>query len=286
MAICLIFGVSQAKSTDHAEYAGGEDQFIIVEESNFDDEWPERFRSSDMPLDLSEEALTGLRELNMMGGGQPSQKQIKNIVKLSEKPVIVLDFRQEPHSYIAGIPITWYRPEISDIDLGSEHMKTLENDFSQFLMATPVVSVNSVIWTGGQDYDVTNTKLIGHESAQSNAEMMESNGAQYKRFYVSVVPTEQQVSKFESLIKQVSAQDVNLYFQCWDGTGRSTEFMVMYDILTNGDKVSLQTIADRQALMGGLNVLELPPQTSPNYARSLERKNFLVDYYAKHSTKN
>ena len=58
----------------------GEDQFIIVSEDNYAEEWPERFRSTDMPLELSEDQLKGLRDLNIMGGGQPSEKQLRNIV--------------------------------------------------------------------------------------------------------------------------------------------------------------------------------------------------------------
>ena len=102
--------VQHAKMRLKRLLGGGEDHFIIVSEINFAEEWPERFRSSDMPLELSEDQLKGLRELNIMGGGQPSEKHLRNIIKRSENPVVVLDFRQEPHSHIAGIPITWFRP--------------------------------------------------------------------------------------------------------------------------------------------------------------------------------
>jgi hypothetical protein len=98
-----------------------------------------------------------------------------------------------------------------------------------------------------------------------------------------VVPSDRQVIKFEALVEEVSEQDVTLYFNCWDGTGRSTEFMVMYDILKNGDEVSLETIAGRHAALGGINVLEMPPQSSPNYSRSVQRRDFLIDYYQKKS---
>jgi hypothetical protein len=55
--------------------------------------------------------------------------------------------------------------------------------------------------------------------------------------------------------------------------------MVMYDILNNGNEVSLQTIADRHAAMGGINVLKLSPKSSPNYPRSVLRRDFIIDYY-------
>jgi hypothetical protein len=109
--------------------------------------------------------------------------------------------------------------------------------------------------------------------------MVERNGARYVRFYVPVVPDDRQVAEFEALADEDSEQDVTLYFQCWDGTGRSTAFMVMYDILRNGHEVSLESIADRHAAMGGINVLELPPESSPNYARSVVRRDFIIDYY-------
>ena len=260
-----------------------EDHFIIVSENNFAEEWPERFRSTDMPLELNEGQLTGLRELNIMGGGQPSEKHLRNIINRSESPVVVLDFRQEPHSYIAGIPITWFRPYVSDRELGTDKMMSLEDDFIDFLKGTPSVQVDSVKWTGGQDYEVLSSEFIGNDTVLSNAEMVEKNGARYMRFHIPVVPNDRQVSEFEAFVEDVSDQDLTLYFNCWDGTGRSTEFMVMYDILKNGGEVSLETIADRHAALGGINVLKLPPQSSPNYSRSVLRRDFIIDYYRKKS---
>lgn len=275
--------VQHAKMRLQRLLGANEDHFIIVSENNFAEEWPERFRSSDMPLELSEDQLKGLRELNIMGGGQPSEKHLRNIVKRSKSPVVVLDFRQEPHSYIAGIPITWFRPYVSDRELGTDEMMSLENDFIDLLKSTPLVQVDSVKWTGGQDYEVLSSELIGNDTVLSNAEMVEKNGARYMRFHIPVVPNDRQVAEFEAFVEEVSDQDLTLYFNCWDGTGRSTEFMVMYDILKNGGEVSLKTIADRQAAMGGINVLKLPPQSSPNYPRSVLRRDFIIDYYQKKS---
>jgi hypothetical protein len=273
--------VQHAKA--HLEQLPGsaEGQFIVVRENNFADKWPERFRSSDMPLELSEDQLKGLRELRIMGGGQPSEKQLRNIIERSEYPVIVLDFRQEPHGHIGGVPITWFRPYVSDRDLGTDEMISLEDDFIEFLKSATSVRVDSVNWTGGQDYELLSSEFIENDTVLTNADMVERNGARYMRFYVPVVPNDRQIAKFEALAEEVSEQDVTLYFQCWDGTGRSSEFMVMYDILRNGHEVSLESIADRHAAMGGINVLELPPESSPNYVRSVVRRDFIIDYYRK-----
>jgi tetratricopeptide (TPR) repeat protein/protein tyrosine phosphatase (PTP) superfamily phosphohydrolase (DUF442 family) len=280
---------NDAEEAQHAEMrlqrllGARDDEFIVVRENNFAEEWPERFRSTDMPLELSEDQLMGLSELNIMGGGQPSEKHLRNIVERSRNPVVVLDFRQEPHGYIAGMPITWFRPYVSDRELGTDGMMSLEDDFIDFLESTPSVQVDSVEWTGGQDYRVLNSEFVSNDTVLSNAEMVEKNGARYKRFYIPVVPNDRQVAEFESFVEEMAEQDTTLYFNCWDGTGRSTEFMVMYDILKNGGEVSLETIADRQAAMGGINVLELPPQSSPNYPRSVLRRDFIIDYYQKKS---
>lgn len=259
----------------------GKDQFIIVSENNYAEEWPERFRSTDMPLELGEDQLKGLRELNIMGGGQPSEKHLQNIVDRSKNPVVVLDFRQEPHAHIGGLPVTWFRPYISDHGLGADNMMSMENDFIDFLESTPSVQVDSVDWTGGQDYEVLSTEFISNNMLLSNAEMVERNGARYTRFHIPVVPNDRQLAEFEAFVEEVSDQDLSLYLHCWDGTGRSTEFMVMYDILRNGSEVSLETIAYRHAALGGINVLELPPQGSPNYPRSVIRRDFIIDYYQK-----
>lgn len=276
---CSSFIVAESFADNQHIAQPRDDQFIVVRENNFDEEWPERFRSTHMPLELSDDQLQGLRELNIMGGGQPSEKHLRNIVALSEQPVVVLDFRQEPHSYIAGIPITWFRPYVSDRELGTEKMMSLEDDFLAFLESQPSVQVDSVRWTGGQDYELLSSDFIGNDTVLSNAEMVERTGARYRRFYVPVIPDDRQVAEFEALVEEISEQDVTLYFQCWDGTGRSTEFMVMYDILRNGRALSLETIAGRHEALGGINVLELPPEDSPNYARSVLRRDFIINYY-------
>jgi hypothetical protein len=59
--------------------------------------------------------------------------------------------------------------------------------------------------------------------------------------------------------------------------------MVMYDIIKNGREVPLETIADRHAAMGGINVVKLPRESSPNYARSVLRRDFIIDYYQEKS---
>jgi protein tyrosine phosphatase (PTP) superfamily phosphohydrolase (DUF442 family) len=214
-----------------------------------------------------------------MGGGQPSEKHLRNIMKRSEYPVIVLDFRQEPHGHIAGMPVTRFRPYISDRELGTDEMIYLEDDFIEFLKNTPSVQIDSVKWTGGQDYELLSSELIDNETVLTNADMVERNGARYMRFYVPVVPNDHQVAEFEAFVEEVSEQDITLYFHCWDGTGRSSEFMVMYDIIKNGREVPLETIADRHAAMGGINVLKLPRESSPNYARSVLRRDFIIGYY-------
>ena len=236
-----------------------------------------------MLLDLDEEQLRGLRELGIMGGGQPSQRQLLNIVERSERPVIVFDLRQEPHGHIAGMPVTWFRPYISDVELGVEAMASLETEFVEVLKHTPSVQVDSVAWTGGQDYELLASEYVGNETAMSNAEVAERSGARYVRFFVPVVPSDEQIEEFEAFVEETSGQDVAVFFHCWDGTGRSTEFMVMYDILKNGREVSLQTIANRHEALGGINVLRLPPEGSPNYSRSVLRRNFIIDYYERKS---
>ncbi len=52
--------------------------------------------------------------------------------------------RQEPHSHIAGIPITWFRPYVSDRELGTDKMMSMEDDFIDFFVAyfpTPKLTI-------------------------------------------------------------------------------------------------------------------------------------------------
>ena len=266
------------KNSQQGEYAASTDEFSVIQDDHPEGAWPQRFRSSGMPLNLSQEEMAGLRELNSMGSGQPSEEQLNNIIRKSGKPLVVVDLRQEPHAYIGGIPVTWFRPYVSDEELGAETMMSLQNRFVSKMKNTPKIKVDDVEWTQGQEYRVINSIQLDNPEVMTEEDLSRSLGIGYKRFYISVTPTPEQVEEFKQFVSEVGG--VTLYFHCWDGSGRTTEFMAMHDILRNGKNVSLATILKRQAAMKGVDIGYLPPTSDLQYPRALKRKAFVEAYYA------
>ena len=72
-----------------------------------------------------------------------------------------------------------------------------------------------------------------------------------------------------------------LHFHCRGGKGRSTTFMVLYDILRNGKHVSLDDIVKRQQLLGGSILLEISEKKAAEWKRdaAIERKRFIEQFY-------
>lgn len=65
------------------------------------------------------------------------------------------------------------------------------------------------------------------------------------------------------------------------GAGRTTTFMVMYDIMKNAHKLSLNDIVQRQALLGGNNILEISQSEDDAWKKkaAIERKHFIEKFY-------
>ena len=87
--------------------------------------------------------------------------------------------------------------------------------------------------------------------AKTERELVEANNAAYVRLIVTdhARPLDEEVDRF---ILAVRALPENgwAHFHCEAGRGRTTTFMVLYDMLRNAAHVSLEHIARRQKLLG------------------------------------
>ena len=82
---------------------------------------------------------------------------------------------------------------------------------------------------------------------------------------------------FINFVKSLPKESLRLHFHCAAGEGRSTTFLVMYDMMRNSTKVKLQDIFLRQYLLGGINFLN---ETSNDWRKNYleERKTFLGSF--------
>jgi protein-tyrosine phosphatase len=89
------------------------------------------------------------------------------------------------------------------------------------------------------------------EQASTERELVEANHAAYVRLTVTdhARPLNEEVDRF---ILAVRALPENgwAHFHCEAGRGRTTTFMVLYDMLRNAARVPMEDIVRRQQLLG------------------------------------
>ena len=219
----------------------------------------------------------------MAGGGQLTEEQMIKLKQETGGKLRIIDVRQEPHVYLDGLPVTWYKSYITDIkdvknpQSGINSMKEMENEFVEFLNKNSTIATSKIHWGSEPVYELIENIQLSPTEILTNEQMAQKHNVEYNRFFIPVFPESFQEKEFIELVDSIS-DDETVYVQCWDGTGRSTVFMTMFDILKNHE-VSLELIVERQASLGGINTSDLYPRESSRYKRSLDRKTYIERFY-------
>lgn len=222
---------------------------------------PRRFRTTRDPLPEPFE-VSGLLDLNMSGSGQFSALQFQALLeylenfKISPHQVLVVDLREEPHAFINGTPVTWYAGKawwiqndpISFVER-REKKRLGELSVGQSILLKDIAYKDKAGYVQQlTDHTYVITSLMTEEQVVTTA------GAQYIRLPVTdhMRPDDKDVEQFLSLIKRLPPH-IWIHFHCRAGRGRTSTFMVMYDMIRN-PKLSKDAIIDRQVRLGSLDV--------------------------------
>jgi hypothetical protein len=211
--------------------------------------------------------LSGLDKLNISGSGQFSETGlsfIKNSIG-NDFPITIIDLREESHGFIDNIPISWKNTKnnankglITDAIFADENSR-----LNAIPLNEPIVLYNS-------------KKIIVPTRVQSELDLTKANSLSYIRIPVTdgSLPSDDMVNYFINIVKN---QPVNswFHFHCKEGIGRTTTFMIMYDIMKNCKEVSLNDIITRQILLSKIN------EKDANEFYTGRRFNFLSNFYNK-----
>ena len=229
--------------------------------------YPSRFRkSSDTELFKTNTKinLTGLKNLHISGSSQFSKNGlllIKNSIG-SNFNITVIDLREESHGFINDVAVSWENSlNNSNKNLSLEDIL---KDESQKLRDIPL---NTLI-------TFQNKGNLISKSTQTENTLVRDNDMSYIRIPVTDggLPNEAMVDYFIKTL-QFLPDNAWLHFHCKAGIGRTTTFMIMYDIMNNHNDVSLNDIILRQILLG---------QLTENDAKSFfsgEKFTFLNNFY-------
>ena len=110
--------------------------------------------------------------------------------------------------------------------------------------------------------------------------LAEKNGFEYKRFAVRdyAAPDLKQLEEMVKFIKTLPA-DKKIYAHCAGGEGRTTNFLVLLDIIKNGKKLSLKEILDRQAKLGGAKLDDFAKKEEWRKKLGAERLKLIEEFY-------
>ena len=152
-------------------------------------------------------------------------------------PIIIFDLRQESHGFINGIPIS-FANEKNNANEGLSNSEVIKKEKSQLdsiKIGVPISFHNDPKQT------ITSKEVFDEQTLAT------SNNLGYKRIFATdeVLPSPEVIDSFVSIIKDLKEENW-LHFHCKEGIGRTTSFMIFYDMMKNYNDVSAEDIINRQ----------------------------------------
>lgn len=239
---------------------------------------PSKFRSV-TPDSISglEVNKDGMGNLNMSGSGVFSKEGLRLLKEeLDHSKLIIVDTRKETHLYINGMSVSLYSQyNYANKNRSIEEVQELEKNIIQELAMMEDIhfdywdgkSVNMDGPVNGPFDILTEEELVGNE------------GIQYWRFYVTDHhgPDDEEIDKFVTQVRNMPS-DAWLHFHCRGGVGRTTTFMVLYDMMKNAKTVPCDDILLRQHYIGGRDLHRLN-QGTHKYEAAVQRLNTIEMFY-------
>lgn len=227
---------------------------LVVDAENRD-KLPIKFRTTKDEINNEKASginLKGMSDLNISGSGALSEKGINKIKeKIGNMNILDVDLRQESHGYINGIGVSWVgKNNHANVGLTRDKIISDEKEKLNTIIENRYVAF---------DKNPKNTDAVKEiknpDTVQTEEELVKSLGIDYLRITVAdhEKPSDDQVDLFIESIKDIS-KDTWVHFHCRGGSGRTTTFMTMYDMMHNAKDVSFDDILERENLIGGIDL--------------------------------
>ena len=207
-----------------------------------------------------EPSRAGLESLNASASGQPSLAALKTLYEKirEQKPdaqIFLIDLRQESHGFANALPVSWYvKNNAANAGKSSREVERDEIERLQNLrgMETTFEPL------GNADKQSFKPITIVPRFMETERTAAEKLGFTYQRFAAADMqfPAPEIVDDFIIFVANLP-ENAWLHFHCQAGHGRTTTFLVMYDIMRN-PQLPLEEICKRHYLLGGSNLLLEP----------------------------
>lgn len=230
----------------------------------------------------------GVSDLYISGSEAPSEKGWRDIAEYilkrkpeGNKPVVVIDLRQESHGYLNGRTITLVN-DYNWINLGKSNEQSTADQEIWLDNLRSKRKVNDVLTISQyRTKNYSDGKSMVVVAVKNEEYYVSKYGFEYHRLYITDhrAPRDAEVDAFLNLVRN-KPEKTWFHVHCRGGKGRTTTLLSMYDMIKNADKVSFEEIIERQASIppyyNMLTIYRNDPILTPFYVK---RVNFLRKFY-------
>jgi len=225
------------------------------------DDWANELRGT-------EPTRQGLDNLRASASGQPSESSLvtireKILAICPDAQIFDVDLRQESHGFANSLPVSWYI-EKNRANAGKTSREVEADEVERLNNLRGVETTFEPL--GNADKNLFKPVTIIPRFMTTEREAAEKLDLTYKRFAAADMqfPAPEIVDDFIIFVANLP-ENAWLHFHCQAGHGRTTTFLVMYDIMKNPN-LPLEEICKRHYLLGGSNLL-LEPQGNDWYSK-------------------
>lgn len=216
----------------------------------------------------------GLDQLRASGSSQFSEKilvDIETLILQESQEFVIIDLREESHCFINGLAVSW-SDQMNEANRGKT-LSEIERD--EYERLEEVIARGEIeVLRGGQ------LESIDVYTAQTERELVEGRGIRYIRLPVTDHdrPSDAIIEQFIDIISCLPSESW-VHFHCRGGKGRTTTFLVFYDIIRNAEKVSLEHIITRQYAIGGSDLQVMEKDRDAKSRQAKERLGLIQEFY-------
>ncbi|WP_125153462.1 GxGYxYP domain-containing protein [Clostridium rectalis] len=267
--LVILFIFSSFLVTSKTILSSNNNDVHLVLDSKTNESLPSKFRTTSNLSNLEKDKninLKGLNKLNISGSKQFSEQNLPMVIKdiKTTLPITVVDLRQESHGFINGLPVSYANAK-NNANMGLSKSEVLQNEKEQ---------LNSIKLNSPISFYNDPKKTIIAKKVESEEQLTKNNSLSYVRIPVTdtKLPTDDMVDYFVDMVKN-NPKDTWYHFHCKQGIGRTTTFMIMYDMMKNAKDATSDEIIQRQLKLANFD------EKHVNSFYNNKRYDFLQNFY-------